>query len=234
MSATAGLDPAADLDGLLLRALRIDRDGRTLLDVAALHAPPGICTVVTGPGDAGKTLLAASATGSVAGARGEVRLGGRLLSGPASARRRTGLAAATGEPLRVRGISVAEALSLARAGRGGRRVSDAFDRFPLLARRRGLHCERLSGGEHQLLRIACAWICSPAALLLDSPTTGLAASVAAGVVTLAVEEAQRGVAVLWLDQPAAPAPAAAAHGIADGRVSAVAGSRTASPSGSAW
>jgi len=233
VSDSAHLD-AAPVDGLLLRALRVDRDGRTLLDVASLHAPPGACTVVTGPGDAGKTLLAAAVTGAVPGARGEVRLGGRLLGGPPSARRRAGLAAATGEPLRLRGVSVAEALALARAGRGGRRVSDAFDRFPLLARRRGLHCERLSGGEHQVLRIACAWMGSPAALLLDSPTTGLAAPVAADVVDLARAEARRGVAVLWLDQPAAPAPAGAAFSIESGRLSAAAGSRTASPSGSAW
>jgi branched-chain amino acid transport system ATP-binding protein len=219
-------------DGLLLRTLRVERDGRVLLDVPALHAPPAACTVVTGPGDAGKTLLAAAIAGSLPGARGEVRLAGRVLTGPPSARQRTGLAAVPGEPLRLRGVNVAEALAL--AARRGRHVSDVFDMFSLLAARRSLACDRLSGGEHQLLRIACAWVSTPSALVLDSPTAGLAALVAARVVALARDEADRGAAVLWLDQPGAPAPAAPALHIDAGRISAAVGSRTGSTSGSAW
>jgi branched-chain amino acid transport system ATP-binding protein len=227
------LEGTDERDGLLLQAMRVERDGRLLLDVASLHAPPGVCTVLVGPADAGKTLLAASAGGSVPGARGAVRLNGRVLGGPPSARQRAGLAAVPNQPLRVRGVTVAEALSLARASRrgGGRRVSDALDRFSLLARRRSLHCERLSGGEHQLLRIACSWVCAPLALVLDSPTTGLAAAMVDSVVALAREEAAHGVAVLWLDQPAAPAPAPPALRIDAGRVSVAEESRTASTSG---
>jgi branched-chain amino acid transport system ATP-binding protein len=233
MSGESASAPADERDGLHLRALRVERDGRLLLDVASLHAPPGHCTVVVGPADAGKTLLAGVAAGSVDGARGTVRLGGRLLSGAPSARQRAGLAAVPSQPLRLRGITVAEALSLARASHRGvaRRVSDAFDRFSLLAARRSLLCERLSGGEHQVLRIACAWVCAPLALVLDSPTTGLAAPIAKSVVELAREEAARGVAVLWLDQPGAPAPAPPALRIDSGRLSALEESRTASPTG---
>ena len=211
------------LDGLLLRALRVERDGRVLLDVHALHVPPGECTVVCGPGDAGKTLLAAAVSGAVAGARGEVRLAGRSLAGPPSARQRAGLAAVPNQPLRLRGVSTAEALDLAAATGGSRRrrrVSDVFDRFPLLAARSALPCDRLSGGEHQLLRVACAWASSPHALVLDSPTTGLAASVVDAVVALARDEAARGAAVLWLDQPAAPLPAAARWRLDGGMISA--------------
>jgi branched-chain amino acid transport system ATP-binding protein len=219
-------DPA---DGLLLRAVRVELDGRLLLDLAALHAPPATCTVVVGPGDSGKTLLAAALAGAVPGARGDVRLDGRAVTGPPSARRRAGLVAVPHQPVRVFGVTVAEALALAAARRRVRRVSDALDRFSLLARRRSLPSERLSGGEHQLLRIACAWVATPRALVLDSPTTGLAAEMVESVVSLAREEAARGVAVLWLDQAAAPLPAAAALHLVGGRISAAAESRTASP-----
>jgi branched-chain amino acid transport system ATP-binding protein len=209
-------------DGLLLRQLRVDRDGRLLLDVDSLLAPAGACTVVSGGGDAGKTLLAAAVAGAVPGARGEVRLLGRAVAGPPSQRVRRGVVAVPDQPQRVRGVSVAEALLLStrRRGPAGRRVSDAFDRFPLLAARRTLRAERLSGGEHQALRIACAWLASADALVLDSPTTGLAASLVDVVVALAAEEAQRGCAVLWLDQPGAPAPAAPTLHLAGGRISA--------------
>ena len=215
--------------GLQVRGLRLDRDGRTLLDVAALDVPPGACTVLTGEGDSGKTLLTATLAGAVEDARGEVRLDGRRIAGPPSARLRAGLAAVADTPLRLRGVSVAEALALAR--RRDRQVSDIFDRFPLLAARRSLRAERLSGGEHQALRIACAWMSAPAALVLDSPTTGLAAAVVDAVLALARDEAARGAAVLWLDQPPAPLPAPPALHIAAGRVTTSAsGSRTASRS----
>jgi branched-chain amino acid transport system ATP-binding protein len=128
---------------------------------------------------------------------------------------------------RIRGVTVSEALDLSR--RGTRRVSDAFDRFPLLAARRTLRTERLSGGEHQALRIACAYLAMPTALVLDSPTTGLAASLVDAVLALASDEAARGTAVLWLDQPGAPVPTPAAMRLDAGRLSAAAGSRTALP-----
>jgi branched-chain amino acid transport system ATP-binding protein len=206
--------------GLLVRGLRVERDGRTLLDVGSLEAPAGVCTVVVGAGDSGKTLLTSALSGAVAAA-GEVRIGPRVLAGSPSARIRAGLSAVPNAPLRIRGVTVAEALTLAAAAhRKGRRVSDAFDRFPLLAARRRVRTERLSGGEHQALRIACAWIATPAALILDSPTTGLAASVVEAVIQLARDEAARGSAVLWLDQPAAPLPAPAGLHIEGGRISA--------------
>lgn len=210
---------------LRVRALRVEQDGRTLLDVAALDAPAGAVTVLTGGGDSGKTLLTAALAGSAA-ARGEVKVGGRGVSGPPSSRLRAGLAAVPNTPLRLRGVSVAEVLDLAASRAGGRRVSDVFDRFPLLAARRTLRAERLSGGEHQALRIACAWIAAPRALVLDSPTTGLAATLVDTVLELARDEALRGAAVLWLDQPAAPLPAEASLRLIGGRLSASAAPRT--------
>jgi branched-chain amino acid transport system ATP-binding protein len=207
---------------LQVRGLRVDADGRTLLDVAELEAPPGVCTVVAGGGDSGKTLLAAALAGAVPHARGDVRIGDRGVAGPPSARTRRGLAAVANTPLRLRGVSVAEALAR------NRRVADAFDRFPLLAARRGLRAERLSGGEHQALRIACAWMAMPDALVLDSPATGLAAPVVDAVLALAREEAQRGAAVLWLDQPQAPLPAQPSLQIEGGRIRSASGSRTPS------
>lgn len=227
-------------NGLLASGLRVERDGRLLLDVAELHAPTSACTVIAGDGDAGKTLLASALAGALPGARGTVHLAGAPLSGPPSARRRAGLAVVAGTPLRVRGITVAEALALARGGRmprdgaaPARSAADAFALFPLLAARRSLRCDRLSGGEHQLLRIACAWMAAPRALVLDSPTTSLADAVAEAVVAVARAEAARGAAVLWLDQPAAPAPAAPSLRLAGGRLSAWVEWRRESPRGSA-
>ncbi len=213
--------------GLHARDLRFERDGRVLLDVVALDVPASSCTVIEGGGDAGKTLLAAALAGAVRDAGGEVRIDDRRCGGPPSARLRHGLAVVPNDTTRIRGVTVTEALTLAR--RDARRVSDAFDRFPLLAARRRLRADRLSGGEHQALRIACAYLAMPAALVLDSPTTGLAAALVDTVLHLARDEAARGAAVLWLDQPGAPVPNTATLRLDAGRLSAAAESRTVSP-----
>ena len=213
--------------GLHARDLRVERDGRVLLDISALDVPASSCTVIEGGGDAGKTLLAATLSGAIPDAAGEVRIDGRRCSGPPSARLRRGLAVVPNDALRIRGVTVTEALTLAR--RGTRRVSDAFDRFPLLAARRTLRTERLSGGEYQALRIACAYLIMPSALVLDSPTTGLAASLVDAVLALARDEAARGASVLWLDQPGAPVPNPATLRLDAGSLSVAAESRTASP-----
>ena len=218
--------------GLSVRDLRVDVEGRVLVSIDALDLPGGACTVLTGPGDSGKTVLALALAGAMP-AQGEVRVAGRPCTGPPSARVRQGLAVVAATPLRLQGCSVTEALHL--AARRGRRVAAILDRFPLLAARRSLAVERLSGGEHQVLRIACAWAATPDALVLDTPTTGLAGDVAQDVRRLALDEAARGAAVLWLDQPAAtvlPAPPALA--LRDGSVSVTAAvSRRESPTAEA-
>ncbi len=87
---------------------------------------------------------------------------------------------------------------------GRRAASAALERFPLLARssrRSAPSCS--SGGEQQLLQVACAWCADPRVLVLDAPTTGLADDVAELVRQLARETAADGAAVLWLDQDAA-------------------------------
>jgi branched-chain amino acid transport system ATP-binding protein len=196
---TAGTD-------LGIEDLRLERDGRVLLDVARLRAPAGQCTVILGGPDAGKTLLSLALAGALPDAHATVQIGTHGITGTPAQRIRRGLAVVAGDTVRIRGVTAAEALNLAARGNQAR-VSAAYDRFPILAARRRLHAERLSGGEHQALRIACAIASQPRVLVLDSPTTGLAASVADTVVALANEEAQRGTAVLWLDQPGAPLPA---------------------------
>jgi len=191
--------------GLAVRGLAVERAGRTVV-IAELAVAGGQCSVLTGGAGSGKSSLAAAIAGALP-ASGTVEVGGRRLRGPASRRRRLGLAAVLPDEPPARGCTVAELLDL--AARAPRTAAEALERFPLLAARARLDAGRLSGGERQLLRVAVAWAASPAALVLDAPTGGLASDVAAGVCELALEEARRGAAVLWLDQPGAALPALA-------------------------
>ncbi|MHB8719326.1 MAG: ATP-binding cassette domain-containing protein [Candidatus Dormibacteria bacterium] len=198
--------------------LLVEREAGVLLEVPALLVEAGQLAVVTGPTDSGKSLLAAVLAGLAAPTSGTVTLDGSPLLGGPLARRRRGLAATVADGTRLGGCSVAEALRLA----GPRRAPEAMRRFPLLAARGHVDAALLSGGEHQLLLVACAWAGAPRVLVLDSPTTGLAAAVAADVAALARECAADGAAVLWLDQLASAAPAPAACTLSGGRLSAVA------------
>ena len=199
---------------LQLRGLRISRGGGLLL-IADMVVEAGDCVVLVAPSGAGASSLAAATCGALPAA-GEVWLGGRRLGGGPARRRHRGLAAVLPDLPPLRGCTVEEALGL--ASRGGRTPGDAVGRLPLLSGRMGLDCGRLSGGERQLLRVALAWLARAAALVLDGPTAGLAGDVAEAVRSLALEEAARGAAVLWLDAAGSTVPATPRWTIAGRRV----------------
>jgi len=184
--------------------LRVRVDGRQLLEIDELSLEAGILAVLAGDAGSGKTLLAAALCGD-RDAEGTVRVDGRTLTGPPSRRVRAGLAASVRDGGRITGCTVRGALRL--ATHDGARVGRALDRIPQLGTRADVAAELLSGGEQQLLQVACAWCTSPRVLVLDSPTVGLAPDAAEVVAELAIEEAARGTSVLWLEQDRRAAPA---------------------------
>ena len=200
---------------LEITGLRVERDAGLLLDIASLSLEEGTVTVVTGPADAGKTLLAAVLCGRAAPSAGTVSLHGRLLTGTPSTRRRAGLAGTVADGRRIAGCTVDEALRLA----GSARAAAAIERLPLLRLRAAVLAELLSGGEQHLLQVACAWCAGARVLVLDAPTTGLAADAVSAVADLATSAASEGAAVLWLDQDAALAPARPSWRLDAGRIS---------------
>ncbi len=187
---------------LRVDSLRVRRGGQTVLDIAALHVAAGELVVIAGDAGTGKTTFAAALCGSI-DAAGLVAIDGKPLAGPPSRRRRAGLACAFRDGERIAGCTVAEALHLGAAtGRAG----EALARFPQLGTRRHVAAHLLSGGEQQLLQVACAWAARPRVLVLDSPTVGLAADAASTLTELAREEMQRGATVLWFEADRRAAP----------------------------
>lgn len=210
---------------LSVRRLHVKLGARPVLDIDALDVAGGELAVVAGDAGSGKTVLAAALAG-VLDANGDVLLDGERLAGAPSRRRRAGLAAAVRDGSRITGCTVDEALALSDRG-GGRRREEALERFPALGGRRRLPAQLLSGGEQQMLQIACAWSAAGRALVLDSPTVGLAEEVAATVAALARGEAERGCAVLWLEHDLRAAPAPPVHRLVMGRVEPAAASAPA-------
>jgi branched-chain amino acid transport system ATP-binding protein len=101
------------------------------------------------------------------------------------------------------GLTVREnlLLGLKSARQNGRwTVDEMFALFPLLRERADAPGEVLSGGEQQLLTICRTLMGDPDFIMVDEPTEGLAPMLLALVRELLVAIAQRGTAILLIEQ----------------------------------
>jgi branched-chain amino acid transport system ATP-binding protein len=141
----------------------------------------GELLAVAGANGAGKSTTVNAVAGWSRGrvtVEGTIRLQGRDL-GQLSAHKRAGQGVALVPESRgaFGSLTVAENLTLARAGRGGTRaytVDEIYDVFPQLRDRRSQQAGTLSGGERQMVSIGRALRAAPALLILDEPSVGLA------------------------------------------------------------
>jgi len=159
----------------------------------------GEVVALIGANGAGKTTILSAISGLVRPARGSVRLMGRELAGAAP---HTIFGAGLvqvpeGREILAR-MSVHENLLLS----GASEVGPMYERFPILAERRGLPAGNLSGGEQQLLAIARALLAKPRLLLLDEPSLGLAPKMVARVFEVLAELKAAGTTMLLVEQNA--------------------------------
>ena len=79
-------------------------------------------------------------------------------------------------------------------------MDDVFRLFPALGERADQPGGVLSGGEQQMLTMCRTLMGDPALIMIDEPTEGLAPMLVKQVADLLVEIAQRGVAILLVEQ----------------------------------
>jgi branched-chain amino acid transport system ATP-binding protein len=195
---------AVDLEALVeVRGVRAGYDGVEVLHGIDLTVPAGQVLAVLGPNGAGKTTLLSVLAGLLVPTAGELRFGGRSMTGadPAVLARHGLCLIPEGRGV-FANLTVAENLWLA-TNRGPTREEieeRAYAAFPRLGERRTQLAGSMSGGEQQMLALARALVTDPAVILLDELSMGLAPMVVADLYETVAEVASSGVTVVVVEQ----------------------------------
>jgi branched-chain amino acid transport system ATP-binding protein len=178
---------------------------------------------IIGPNGAGKSTLLKSIAGLLKPGRGSIRMNGESIGGRAPRDiSRMGVAYVPQEQNIFPTMSVRENLEM-----GGyidpkgceRKIELAFERFPILSKRRRVAARALSGGERQILAMAMALMVEPKVLLLDEPSAGLSPIAAEDLFGNIVAVNRTGVSIAMVEQNAREALTIAhrAYILVDGR-----------------
>ena len=173
-----------------------------ILQGVDLEVAPGEAVSLIGRNGAGKTTTIAAIAGFVRPRGGSVTISGADLTGaPPHEIARAGVALVP-QGRRVFGdLSVGENIAVAaRPIPGGWNEARVLELFPVLARRRAVHGDDLSGGEQQMLAIARALVRNPTLLLLDEPSEGLAPKLVEQVGEILATLRATGLALLLVEQ----------------------------------
>jgi branched-chain amino acid transport system ATP-binding protein len=194
------------------------------LDKVTITADAATITAVLGANGAGKTTLLRAISGMVRPRSGRVLLDGTDRAGRSPEDlARAGIAhvpegqgviaeLTVEENLRI-GMMSWPGIAWRRAERAAA-LADAYERFSVLADRRGRLAATLSGGERQMLVIARALVARPRVLLLDEPSLGLAPRVMTQVMDMVVRlSRENGITIVLVEQNARAALAIADQGV---------------------
>ncbi len=198
-----------------------------VLHGVSFAVPAGSVVALLGPNGAGKSTTLKCISGQLDPTSGHVHIGGHHLNGTAADRlARSGLCTIPEGRGIFPNLSVEENLRLFAftAKVSDKEIRDStFEQFPRLGERRAQLAGRLSGGEQQMLAMARALATSPAVLMLDELSMGLAPKIVEELYALVVEIGRSGVSVLVVEQFARRALAVAQYAVVlvGGRVTAI-------------
>ena len=169
-----------------LAGIRIEREGRAVLEVPALTVLPGEVLAVIGPNGAGKSSLLRVMGALESPAAGTVRFQGLAVSAAQALAVRRRMASVFQEPL-LADATVFDNVAMGLRFRGADRarieaqVARWLIRFEIAALA-GRQARTLSGGEAQRAALARALVVEPELLLLDEPFSALDAPTREGLI----------------------------------------------------
>ena len=175
------MNPVIELVGI-----RVEREGRAVLEVPALTVLPGEVLAVIGPNGAGKSSLLRVMGALESPAAGTVRFQGLAVSAAQALTVRRRMASVFQEPL-LADATVFDNVAMGLRFRGADRarieaqVARWLIRFEIAALA-GRQARTLSGGEAQRAALARALVVEPELLLLDEPFSALDAPTREGLI----------------------------------------------------
>lgn len=168
---------------------------------------PGEVVAVVGSNGAGKTTLLRAINGIISPTAGGVEIDGRDVTGkPTERMAGFGLTHVPENRLCFPSLTVRDNLDLGAWSLGGRfgggkgDIDPVLELFPRLKPRLQQACGTLSGGEQQMVAIGRGLMAAPKVIILDEPSVGLAPKVVAEIMGVMTELAERGLAVLLVEQ----------------------------------
>jgi len=194
----------------LLRVLNLEAGyGRIRgLKGVCLEIEEGEIITLIGANGAGKTTLMKTICGVLSPSSGSIEYDGTPIQRKSpSARVKKGLVLVPEGRRILRRMTVNENLLMgayARSDRSGvkRDLEGVFNRFPLLAQRRHLSADVLSGGEQQMLAIGRALLSHPRLLMMDEPSLGLSPLLVEETFSIITDLHQSGITILLVEQNA--------------------------------
>jgi len=181
------------------------RDKRVVQGIDLFVGPREVVALI-GHNGAGKTTVLRTIAGQLGATAGRIVFNGRTVrQGDTAALAREGLAFVPQGRNTFPDLTIGENLDIADRGRsgGGIGLAEIYALFPPLASRGKSLASTLSGGQRQMLALACALLRQPRLVVLDEPSTGLAPILVDNVfATVALLRDRFGLGVLVVDQNA--------------------------------
>ena len=166
-----------------------------------LRVERGEVVALLGPNGAGKSTTLLTIAGVLPAIAGRIDvLGDAAIGVPAHELARRGLGLLPEDRGIFFQLSVSENLRIHRRPKSPVEIASAVAYFPELERLMGRRVGLLSGGEQQMLALACKLVAAPKALMIDEMSMGLAPTIVARLLPAVRRIADAGTAVLMVEQ----------------------------------
>ncbi|WP_209010809.1 ABC transporter ATP-binding protein [Labrenzia sp. PHM005] len=174
-----------------------------ILRDVSLEAEREKLTVIIGPNGAGKSTLIKAVVGLLPVSKGSITANGQDITGLSPDRMTSaGIAYVPQTDNVFRTLTIRQNIDLAlqKHTSAADKLSELYERFPVLADKQRDKAGSLSGGQRQFLAVAMALAADPVLILMDEPSAGLSPKAAEEVLDHAKQLTNHGVTILLVEQ----------------------------------
>lgn len=191
---------------LEIKDLRVNYEKAEALKGFSLKMDEGESFAIVGANGAGKTTILRTISGLQKPTSGEIRFQDKRIDGmPAHEIIKLGIVHVPAGRMLFAPMTVWENLKIGAYVRKDRQnikrdIDTMYGLFPILKERETQLAGSLSGGEQQMLAIACALMARPKLLLMDEPSTGLSPLLVSELGEIIRNVHQSGVSIILVEQ----------------------------------